>query len=391
MKSRILFVLLLFLALFVLVTRSNHTVQDTLLNLIAPVKQTYKSLTQSVKDRGNSYLFQKESIQKLTKENKVLRKYLLDQTHYLQQVASLYKKIPSLEKLPHHSIELVDTISYIRLNSFNEILLTRPVKANLENGRLYGLIQNDVVGGTAVMRGDHLYGYLTSNARCRFGVFVGKNRSPGIAEGVDKDTMVIKFIPKWAKIEIGDKVETSGLDGVFFANVPVGVVQKVRIENSYKSAYIKTYNDTLHPDYFFLITDPRPYLASEYDKDETHFDTNLTEQNRSDAPPPAAKISSIPEAVQTRDNSVDPAELEIPKEKEAVILPKPPVVLHHPKTRKKKTKKRAPAPSADPASESRDVPAQSKPEAAEEPTPAIPKPKTKKRPSAMDIINGKGF
>ena len=379
MKSRVIFVLILLLVLFILVTRSNHAIQDKILNFISPIKQNYKHLTQSVKDRGESYIFQKESIQKLTKENKILRKYLLDQTHYLQQVASLYRKIPSLEKLPHRSMELVDTISYIRLNSFNEIMLTRPKKATLVENKLYGLMQNDVVGGTAILRGDHLYGYLTSNARCRFGVFVGKNRSPGIAEGLDKDTMVIKFIPKWAKIEKDDKVETSGLDGIFFANVPVGIVKDVKIENSYKTAYIKTYNDTLHPDYFFLITDPTPYLTSEYDKDNTLLDSNSTVNATSQT---ESKISSIPEAVQTQDNTVDPAEFEIPTERE--VIPQPPVVLHHPKPKKRKRK-----PKTAVSNPTSPVPS---PVSASKPTPSSTVPQTKpkpKRKSAMDFINGR--
>jgi rod shape-determining protein MreC len=378
MKSRVIFVLVLLLALFILVTRSNHAIQDIILNVITPIKQNYKNLTRSVKDRGESYIFQKENIQRLTKENKVLRKYLLDQTHYLQQVSALYKKIPSLEKLPHRSMELVNTISYIRLNSFSEVMLTRPKKAHLEEGHLYGMIQNDVVGGTAILRGENLYGYLSSNARCRFGVFVGKSRSSGIAEGLDKDTMVIKFIPKWAKVDVGDKVETSGLDGLFFANVPVGVVKKVKIENSYKTAYIKTYNDTRHPDYFFLITDTTPYLTSAYDKDNTNLEENASQIESPQADSMAnTTISSIPEAVQTQDAVVDPTEFEIPKEKEVESLPKPPVVLRHPKIKKRPQKPKPTVLRADESNESAKTQTE--------------KPKPKKRPSAMDIINGKGF
>ncbi len=390
MKSRIIFILLLLIALFVLVARSNHAVQDFILDIISPIKQYYKNLTRSVKDRGESYIFQKENIQKLTKENKVLRKYLLDQTHYLQQVSSLYKKIPSLEKLPHRSIELVNTISYIRLNSFNEIMLTRPKKAKLAEGRVYGLIQNDVVGGTAVLKGNHLYGYLASNSRCRFGVFVGKSRSPGIAEGIDKDTMAVKFIPKWSKIEVGDKVETSGLDGIFFANVPVGTVKEVKIENSYKTAYIKIYADTLHPDYFFMITDPSPYLISAYDKNNTHFDTNATAilTNRELQ---EKKISSIPEAIQTQENTVNPEEFEIPSENVAIKPPKPPFVFLHSKNKKKKIKKKVKKKKENPIAAQQDSQAAPQIEKTSASTPPSPLPKPKKRKSAMDFINGRGF
>ena len=385
MKSRLLFVLLLFVALFILLSRSNHAVQDFILDLISPVKQGYKKLTHSVEDRGKSYLFQKENIQRLTKENKTLRKYLLDQTHYLEQVSSLFKTLPSLEKLPHRSIELVDTVSYVRLNSFNEVLLARSNKARLREGRVYGLIQNDVVGGTAVLRGQHLYGYLTSNPRCRFGVFVGPKRAPGIAEGVDKETMAVKFIPKWYKIKPGDKVETSGLDGIFFANVPVGIVKEVKIEDSFKTVYITSYSDSLHPSYFFLITDPRPYLISTYDRNTSQLG-NEAAQTAAVPLDRNQTISSIPQTVQTQENEVDPSVFEIPKEP---TTPKPPVVLRHPKKKAKKTKhasqnkKKSPPPNAQKNSRTSAPALKPKPEAKG----SAPKAK-RKRKSAMDILNG---
>jgi rod shape-determining protein MreC len=390
MKSKIIFFILLLLALFLLLTRSNHSIQDHLLDIIDPIKKSYRLFTQSAKDRSESYIFQKEHIQKLTRENKALRKYLLDQTHYLSQVSSLFQKLPSLEKLPHRTIDLVNTVSYIRLNSFDEVLLTRPKKVKLEEDKLYGLIQNDVVGGTAVLRGEHLYGYLTSSSRCRFGVFIGKSRAPGIARGVDKSTMAVSFIPKWSKIDVGDKVETSGLDGIFFANLPVGIVKEVKIENSYKTAYIKTYDDTLHPNYYFMIADPSPYLVSSYDRNNTFPDSNA---NRivSDKNESRQKISSIPETVQTKETVVNTDEFEIPKETPAIVPPKPPVVFRHPKQKKtltkqnNKTKVQAGKPKPTAIDQS-PVDAVQEPEI---PATVPPQPKQKKRKSAMDFINGR--
>jgi len=385
MRSRIVFFALLVLALFILISRSNSTVQELLLDTVTPLKQNYKHLVRAVKDRGETYIFQKETIEKLTEENKRLRTFLLNQTHYLQQVSDLFRALPSLEKLPHRSIELVDTVSYTRLNSFNEVQLTRPEKAELEPGRLYGLIQNDVVGGTAILRGKHLYGYLTSNPRCRFSVFIGPKRAPGVAEGVDKTTMRVRFIPKWSKIDVGDKVETSGLDGIFFANVPVGYVKEVKIEDSYKTAYIQTYNDTLHPDYFFLVTDASPYLTSTYDKESTQFDDTATE-----AAAPADErnitLSSVPETVQTQDEEIDPSLFEIPKEQ---VTPKPPVVLPHPKVpqkpkAKKQLKKKPKKPRTPPKPHTQTPPEEITPPPAEAPAKPV-----RKRPSPMDILNGR--
>jgi len=313
MKSRVVFFFLLLVALVVTLSQKNQTVQHTILKIVNPVKQFYKQFTQEVEDRSKSYIFQKESIEKLTRENKVLKKYLLDQTLYLQQVNTLYQKLPSLEKLPYKSIILVDTISYVKLNSFDEVLLTSPKKTKLLEDHVYGLIQKNSIGGTAVVRGGNLYGYLSSNPRCKFSVFIGKNRTPGIVQGIDKETMLIKYIPKWANIKAGDRVETSGLDGIFFSNIPVGIIESVKVENSYKTAYIKSFSDTLHPDFFFLITDTTPRLVSYYDQNTSFPDKNYTKSPTLGAN--EKNVTSIPQTLQTKESEVDLSEFEIPKEK----------------------------------------------------------------------------
>ena len=315
MKSRLLLLLLLSILLFILVNRQNNELKSFVLNLINPLKSNYKLMTHEIENKSRSYLFQKERIEKLSKENRVLRKYLLDQTHYLRQVASLYKKLPTLQRLPYKSVTLVDTVSYVKLNKFDEVLLTLPKKVPLKEGKIYGLIQDEVVAGTAQMEGGILYGYLISNPKSRFDVFLGKQRYPGIAEGLDKNLMTVKYIPKWANVKEGDRVETSGLDGIFFQNLPVGIVKKVLIEGSYKTAYISTYADTMHPGIFFLITDASPYLVSNYDQNRSFPATaypyagqkpHKAEQN----------LSSVPQMLQTRELEVNPSEFEIPIENE---------------------------------------------------------------------------
>jgi rod shape-determining protein MreC len=376
MKSRLLLLLFLSIVLFVLITQNRQEIRSVILNLINPIKTNYKDLTREIKDKGQSYLFQKEQIEKLTRENRVLRKYLLDQTHYLRQVANLYKELPSLQKLPYKSITLVDTISYVKLNKFDEVLLSMPRKPELKEGRVYGLIQGEVVAGTARAEGGILYGYLLSNPKCRFGVFVGPDRHPGIAEGVDTNVMAVRFIPKWAKIKEGDLVETSGLDQIFFANIPVGVVKSVIVEGSYKTAYIHTYADTLHPRLFFLITDPRPYLVSAYDANSSFPGREYPYASQ----PPLARdrnISSVPETIQTRELQIDPAEFEIPHEPEPAPKPRP--------KPKSPTKKESPKPPQAKKKPGQLLPPQ---EREKKPEKKTPKPEEKKkRPSPFDILN----
>ncbi|MEA3419929.1 MAG: rod shape-determining protein MreC [Campylobacterota bacterium] len=352
MKTRILVIILLLLFLTIVVTRKDDRIVGMLLSIVNPIKQTYTNVTREVEDKSQSYIYQKEHIQKLAKENKFLRKRLLEQKHYVQQVKDLYSKIPSLERVPRKSIEIVQTISYVKLNSFSQIILTKPQDLKDDSKQLFGLIQGDVAAGVAEIYNENLYGSLTSNEKCRFSVFVGEKRSPGIAMGVSINEMYVKFIPKWSDIKAGDEVVTSGLDSIFFANVPVGVVEKVEVESSYKVAYIKTYADVLHPDYFYLITDPSVTLASKFDGNITvacktsasksdgnitsdsnvTTDSNITavlDGNETLGSMQDPNISSIPsilpeepkDIIQTSEEEVDPEKLEIPVEE--TVQPKP--------------------------------------------------------------------
>ena len=384
MKSRILLLLLLSVLLFVLIGRDKHETRNLVLNLFTPAKNYYNNIAREIKDKGQSYLFQKERIEKLEKENRVLRKYLLDQTHYLRQVAQLYKKLPTLQKLPYKSITLVDTVSYVKLNKFDEILLSVPKKTPLKEGRIYGLIQDEVVAGIARPEGGALYGYLISNPKCRFSVYVGKKRLPGIAVGVDKNTMKVKFIPKWAEVKIGDKVETSGLDGIFFAYVPVGIVEKVEIKGSYKSAIVRTYADTMHPGLFFLITDASPYFVSYYDQNRSFTDEEYPYKIFAHAHRDE-NLSSVPKMLQTKDLQIDPSEFEIPLEEARPSAPAPKKSLA-PRA-EKKTKKATPPPANTGKST---PPGVQKPEKKK---PLVPKKKSPKKdhPSPFDILRSDLF
>jgi len=347
MKTRLVIIVILLLVLTVLLTRNDERITDTLLGIINPIKQNYKNITQNLEDKSHSYIFQKESIEKLSRENRILRKRLLEQTHYIKQVKNIYDVLPKLSRLPIHNISITETISYVKLNSFSQIILTKP--KGLTEDNLYGLIQGTVVAGTAQVHNNQLYGYLTSDEKCRFSVFLGKEKAPGIAIGVGTNEMIIKFIPKWHKIEVGDKVVTSGLDDIFFADVPVGVVTKVELQSSYKVAHIKTYSDIFHPKTFFLINDTNATLAQGFDSNDTrlnppcpklksqdqnqsqeHNETNLTVVEHNQTLP---VISSIPSRIdQTQEEIIEP---ETPVEK-----------VESEKVKRKKPKKKKPKASS---------------------------------------------
>ena len=335
MKTRYIIFIVLLLILTVLLTRNNGRITDILLGIINPVKQNYKGFTQDLEDKSKSYIFQKESIEKLGRENRILRKRLLSQSHYIQQIQDIYTILPTLNKLPIQNISITETISYIKLNSFSQIILTKP--KGIKKDKLYGLIQKQVVAGIAQIHNNQLYGYLTSDSKCRFSVFVGEQNAPGIAMGTHTNEMIVKFIPKWHNIKKDDKVITSGLDNIFFTGIPVGIVTKVEVQSSYKVAHIKTYSDIYHPRTFFLINNSKATLLEGFDSNKTllkSYKGNKREYNTSILLKEPPSISSIPSRIdQTQEDVVEP---EIPVEE--VVVPKPEKIKK--KKRRKPKKKR---------------------------------------------------
>ncbi len=336
MKTRLVIIAILLLILTVLLSRNDERISDTLLSIVNPIKQKYKNFTQNLEDKSHSYIFQKESIEKLSLENRILRKRLLEQIHYIEQVKNIYEVLPLLSHMPVQNISITETISYVQLNSFSQLILTKP--KGLKEDKLYGLIQGSVVAGTAKVHNNQLYGYLTSDEKCRFSVFIGETKAPGIAMGREENEMIIKFIPKWHKIKVGDTVVTSGLDAIFFADIPVGLVTKVEVQSAYTVAHIKTYSDIFHPKTFFLINDAKATLAEDFDSNTTSLSTRYSTPNTNIEQDPSivplkdtnastSIVSSIPSRIdQTQEDIIEPqtpAEIiEVPK-KENKRKPKP--------------------------------------------------------------------
>ena len=249
MNKKVAFLIAVLLA-SLLFFRKEEKFQDSFAIIALPIKNTYLDIKNSINDKIEQYISQSNSIESLRKENILLRKYLYNQKATINQLEE-YSKV-RVEKLDANKNVLhIQTLSYKKLNDFSYIYLT--YDDSLKDDKIYGLIQKNVAAGIAIKKDNRLEGILLSNEKCQFSTFIGKKKMPGIAKGVDEKTMEINFIPKWSKIAVGDKVVTSGLDNIFLANIPVGVVSKVLTRSTYKTAIIKTYADILHPNYFYLV------------------------------------------------------------------------------------------------------------------------------------------
>jgi rod shape-determining protein MreC len=250
MKNSKFIFLSLFIITIIFLLRKEESFQDKFATLTLPIKESYLNVTNSVKNAKERYLDQADSIKELKTENLLLRKYLYQQKIRIVKLEALHTYNEDRFNL-HKNILRVQTISYKKLNDFSQIYLTKG--SELKQDKIFGLIQKNVAAGIAIKTDEPLKGILLSNEECQFSTFIGEKKRPGIAKGIDAQSMEVNFIPKWSEINIGDKVVTSGLDNIFLPNIPVGVVTKVITQSTYKTAIIKIHADVLHPNFFYLV------------------------------------------------------------------------------------------------------------------------------------------
>ena len=271
MNSKFILITILVISTLLLL-KKEEIFQDKFALVTLPLKESYLDLSNDIHNKINRFSNQSEAIESLQEENILLRKYLYQQKINIIQLEQLNGFSQQKFDL-HESIMRVQTISYKKLNDFSQIYLTKGNE--LKKDKIYGLIQKNVAAGIAIKNEGPLKGVLLSNPECQFSTFIGKDKTPGIAKGIDAQSMEINFIPKWSKIVEGDKVVTSGLDNIFLPNIPVGVVTKIITKSTYKTAIIKTYADILHPNFFYLVKEVL-HQPEEINITQMKLDSNIT-------------------------------------------------------------------------------------------------------------------
>jgi rod shape-determining protein MreC len=120
-----------------------------------------------------------------------------------------------------------------------------------------GLIYKNYAVGILIKNiNNYALGLLNLNKKTTYSVIIGKNEIPGIYKN-----QKILFIPKYKKINIGDIVKTSGLDGVFYKGALVGKIVKICQKKLYQEAKIKLFYDKLNPDFLFVYEGAKDGLS----------------------------------------------------------------------------------------------------------------------------------
>ena len=213
------------------------------------IKSSYIHLLTSINDSINKYLFQLDYIDRLVASNKINLQYKILYEKNLNELEELNKKI-KIDIKPEKDYKNVRVISYYKFNDHSQVILD--LKNKLDT--ISALITYDgFSAGIALNKDNKSIAYLNQHKRCNYTVFIGKENAPGITSGIKDDgNIIVKYVPIWKSVKLGDEVITSSMDSIFPYGIKVGKVDKIILHENTKDILVSPYADTLgNRDYYY--------------------------------------------------------------------------------------------------------------------------------------------
>jgi len=215
------------------------------LYVINYTKLYIKNNIHNIELKISSHFNQAKKIQQLTKENQEYKKYITK----IQPILVNFTKLENFNNINNPKVIFAQTISYANLPDMTSIYINYE-EQNLSIPR--GLIYNNLAAGIVVKNIKNFsLAYLNNNSKTSYTIFIGKEKIPGVLFGGKE--LIIKYIPKYKKININDLVITSGLDKIFYEGIKVGTITKITQKKLYQEAIIKPFYNPLNPSFFYVV------------------------------------------------------------------------------------------------------------------------------------------
>jgi len=237
MNKKLVFILVLTVSFFF------YFFKNPIVNLSLYVEKFILNITNSVQTSIESHTNQAVKIKKLTLENQ----NLVNKINNLEAKLTNCKDLKYFKVINKSNLIFSYALSYVSPPDFSQIY----INYNKKITKPKGLVYNNFVCGEAIKNiGNFSLALLNSNKDTRYTVYIGKNEIPGIFYG---KINTVKYIPKFKVINVGDLVITSGLDGIFYKGVKVGIISEVIDKKLYQEAKVKLFYNDLHPEFFYVI------------------------------------------------------------------------------------------------------------------------------------------
>jgi rod shape-determining protein MreC len=232
-KDVLVFLILLLFSLY-LIINSNYYHKSKVLNLsnnfTTHILNEYSSI--------NAYFKLKEYNKKLIKENVRLKNEL--QRFNLEKIDSVFLKekfIYTDAKIITNNISLLK--NYLIINKGSRDGVIKEMGVTSSEG-IIGIVNEISENYSSVMS------VLNINSKINAKIKRTSHFGSLEWEGLNKEILLLKDIPKTAIINIGDSIVTGGMSAIFPENIKIGLILKIEFDenlDNYLRLEIKLHND----------------------------------------------------------------------------------------------------------------------------------------------------
>ena len=232
-KDVLVFLILLLFSLYLIID-SNYFHKSKILklsnNIVNDILKEYSSI--------NEYIKLKEYNTTLTKENIKLKNEL--QKFKLKKTDSTFLKqefIYTDAKVISNNVSLLK--NYLVINKGSKDGIIKEMGVTSSKG-IIGIVNEVSENYSSVMS------LLNINSKINGKIKRTSHFGSIEWEGLDKEILLLKDIPKTAKIRVGDSIVSGGMSVIFPENIKIGLVSKIEFNknlDNYLRLEIKPHND----------------------------------------------------------------------------------------------------------------------------------------------------
>lgn len=200
--------------------------------IISPVQEGITSSKQNLTSLWENYLM----IVNTAKENEALRKEISSLESDLFSVEEIRKENLRLKQLLNYSDELSHQkilAQVVGWDSANEFKVIRINKGTQQGIRVMSpVITNQGLVGYVYRATPNYADVLTIlDQNNRVDVLVERTRTHGIVEGVFNFKCALKYVMRNESVEVGDKLLTAGVGGIYPKGIKVGMITEIEQED----------------------------------------------------------------------------------------------------------------------------------------------------------------
>ncbi|CBG39312.1 rod shape-determining protein MreC [Helicobacter mustelae] len=263
MRYKIWVFLLVCFCLSLLFFGFKTEVRKEIFTLTDPINVYYHNIAASLKNAYEKFFNQAEAIafyKQKYDEYEMLLLQLKEKQNQIDELLSIYPQLDLFSKnifIPAMVSSYVDFFQYDRVWLYT--------KNDYPSDGIFGIVRDGKALGIAVVQEGRLLGLFNGNEKCSYSVFIGAQKVPALVHfnPEEKGEILADFIPQNYEVHEGDEVVTSGLDGIFIQNIPVGKITKVMSSSGYITASIKAYASKRAPIFLFLIDRQQPTIKAQ--------------------------------------------------------------------------------------------------------------------------------